>query len=103
LPEVSKYEILLNELQTLEAQVLKFRAGYYENAEKVKALEEMLLNVKRENESLQEKIALYEEQSQSFDLGREEKILSSLDIKEKEELKVKLQFMIGKIENYLSS
>lgn len=103
MPEVSKYEILLNELQTLEAQVLKFRAGYYENAEKVKALEEMLLNIKRENESLQEKIALYEEQSQSFDLGREEKILSSLDIKEKEELKVKLQFMIGKIENYLSS
>ena len=103
MPEVSKYEILLNELQTLETQVLKFRAGYYENAEKVKALEDMLLNVKKENEALQEKIALYEEQSQSFDFGREEKILSSLDIKEKEELKVKLQFMIGKIENYLSS
>ncbi|MDP4114690.1 MAG: hypothetical protein Q8903_01060 [Bacteroidota bacterium] len=103
MPEVSKYEILLNELQTLEAQVLKFRAGYYENTEKVKALEEMLLTTKKENESLLEKIALYEEQNQSFDFGHEEKILSSLDIREKEELKVKLQFMIGKIENYLSS
>lgn len=101
--EISKYEILLNELQTLESQVMKFRSAYYQNAEKVKVLEELVRKEQSEIESLKEQILLDREQKLAFDINNGDKILNSLEIKEKEELKVKLQLMVTKIDSYLSS
>lgn len=102
LNEFSKYEIILNELSSLETQIQGLKNPSKDfDTKKVKELEHTLGMLKKENEYLKEKIEFLEENrlDNDFDLT----LFGSMNTEEKQDLKVKLQNLLTKIEKHVSS
>jgi peptidoglycan hydrolase CwlO-like protein len=99
LADKTKYDSLLNDIQHVETQVSVLKNKYKDALERNRELEGYLNELKKENFELKQKISDIEEQFNNQDVNS----FSSLNLKEKEALKIKLQNLISRIDYHLSS
>ena len=101
--EISKYESIINDLSLIEtqAEVLKNKAKDIEvrNIHVERAIEQL----KAENASLSQKVVKLEGEIDRLIGKTELNIFNSLNSKEKETLKSKIENLINKIDYHLSS
>lgn len=101
--ELSKYEIIINDLNLIEtqAEILKNKAKDIElrNSKVERTIEQL----KAENAALNQKIAKLEGEIDRLIGKTELNIFNSLTSKEKEALKTKIENLINKIDYHLSS
>lgn len=97
--ELSKYEIFILELSSVEVQVSTLREQYEELQSRSKELEERLSSLQRENEYLK----LQLENGENSTEQNRENVFGSLSVKEREDLKLKISDVITKINNHLTS
>ncbi len=101
--ELSKYDVLLSDLNTIETRVAVQTQNYKNAIEKNIELEEMLESARAENSALKNKILELESELASLHGDMENNILNSLNLKERETLKVKLRDLISRIDYHLSA
>ena len=101
--EISKNDILISDLSSIETQlsilINKIKDLSIKNIE----LEETLNSLKKENSVLLQKLASLESEIKNIDESTETNLFNSLNLKERENLKVKLQNLITRIDYHLSS
>jgi len=103
LSELSKYEIFIQELSSVEVQVSALREQYVELQSRNKELEKRLSSLQRENEYLKLQIENGEKIAEERGESNGETVFSSLSVKEREDLKLKITDVITKINNHLTS
>lgn len=110
--ENNKYDLILSELNSMDGQVLVLRNKWKDTEQRNRELDQQSRSLKQENFELQQKISMLEEEIQNFKKKVEEITLkqsasdglfNSLNLKERENLKVKLQNLISKIDYHLTS
>ncbi len=104
--EISKYEILLSELTSMETQVHSLTDNLKEVNRRNSELEEQFSKTVRENQELQSRITGLEKELEELRVLKNEyegNLFNSLNPKERESLKDKLQSMISRIDYHLSS
>ena len=101
--ELSKQEILINDLNSVQTQlsilINKYNDAFQRNAD----LELLLEEAKKENAVLSQKILKLQGELENFQRESESNVFNSLNLKEREDLKVKLQNLISRIDYHLSS
>lgn len=101
--ELTKYELLINDLGSLESQasilISKFKDTFARNIE----LENFLAEAKKENIMLLQEITKLEGEFQKKKENGETDLFNSLTLKERDSLKIRLQNLISKIDYHLSS
>ncbi|MHB8580737.1 MAG: hypothetical protein ACYDA4_12915 [Ignavibacteriaceae bacterium] len=101
--ELTKYDLLISDLSTLESQasilISKFNDTFARNIE----LENFLAETKRENMLLLQEISKLENEIQKKKENGDADLFNSLTLKERDNLKVRLQNIISKIDYHLSS
>ena len=101
--ELTKYDLLINDLSSLESQasilISKFKDTFARNIE----LENLLAETKRENMLLLQEITKLENEIQKKKENGDADLFNSLTLKERDNLKVRLQNLISKIDYHLSS
>lgn len=102
MPEISKYEIQLNELTSLEVQVSILVERFNDLIKKNADLENQLNHIKRDNEYLKLQLSSLEN---DLDTKADSSTIfsASLSLKERESLKQRINEMISKINYHLSS
>jgi uncharacterized protein YlxW (UPF0749 family) len=103
LAELSKYEILINDLSGLEARAAILQNQYKDTIGLNRELELKLNQIQKENNLLSQKVLKLENEIESLKSESENKSENSLNVKEKEELKGKIENLISKIDYHLSS
>lgn len=105
--DLSKYEIFLQELNSVEVQVSAHIELYEELQNRNKELEKKLSSLQKENEYLKMQSAEGGENGGSLAEHRSEdnkgSVFSSLSVKERKNLKLKITDVITKINNHLTS
>ena len=101
--ELSKQEILLNDLGTIETQISVLAHKNDELLKANKELEKLLETLRKENMNLIHKIEELESKGKSTPENTETNLFNSLNQKERENLKIRLQGLISKIDNHLSA
>ena len=101
--EYSKYDLLTKDLNLIEVQVSVLSNKYKDAVEKNQELEEAVEELQKENALLNKKIAKLESEPGGIRLEGNQSLFSSLNTKEREELKIKLKSLISKIDNHISS
>lgn len=101
--ELSKYEIFILELSSVEVQVSALREQYEELQSRSKELEKRLSSLQRENEYLKLQLENGEKMAEERGDSNGETVFSSLSVKEREDLKLKITDVITKINNHLTS
>ena len=101
--ELSKYEILINDLATLESQAVIIKSKYKDLSAHNVELEKHLRECQKENALLIQKMKSLEAEFESFKNDSEGQFINLLNTKERETLKVKIQNLISKIDYHLSS
>lgn len=101
--ELSKYEIFLQELSSVEVQVSGHKELCEELKNRNKELEKKLSALQRENEYLKLQIENEENSEERRGVGNGENVFGSLSVKERESLKLKITDVITKINNHLTS
>lgn len=104
MPDLSKYEILVKDLETIETQVSILKHNYQDICNRNKELEKTVSKNEKDNLALQQKISEMQDELKKFHsvVQGEDGLLNSLNLKERESLKVKLQDLISKINYHLS-
>jgi septal ring factor EnvC (AmiA/AmiB activator) len=101
---MSKYESLINDLNTVESQISILRDQYNDSVKRIKELDIALEKSKQDNTSLYQKIAAMDEEINYLKSKAEQGIsLGTLDAEERESLKIRLQELISKINYHLSA
>ena len=101
--DITKHEILLNELSAIEAQLSTLIHKNKELISKTGDMEIEILRLRNENSFLQQKITSLEIEVKAPKNDGDNNLFNSLNLKERENLKVKLQSLISKIDYHLSS
>ena len=101
--EFSKFDILIKDLNLVETQVSILNNKYKDELRKNQDLEKTLNAVKSENTFLIEKLSKLESELQNLQSGNNLDLFNSLNMKEKEELKLKLRNLLSKIDYHISS
>lgn len=101
--EFSKFDILIKDLNLVETQVSILNNKYKDELRKNQDLEKTLIAVKSENTFLIEKLSKLESELQNLQSGNNLDLFNSLNMKEKEELKLKLRNLLSKIDYHISS
>ncbi|MDR3666234.1 MAG: hypothetical protein P4L35_05275 [Ignavibacteriaceae bacterium] len=101
--EYSKYDILIKDLNLVETQVSILNNKYKDELQKNQDLENSLNTIKKENAFLVDKLSKLESELQKFQSGNSLDLFQSLNMKEKEELKLKLKNLLSKIDYHISS
>ena len=103
MPDLTKHEILLNELseiQTLVAELINnLRALRNENSK----LERSFSAIREENKMLLQRVEALEKQLEENENNSLNSVFGSLDNIEREELKNKIQILVNRIDSHLSS
>lgn len=99
--ENSKYESILNELNSIESQASVLRNKYKDIFSRNAELEKTVADLKKEKTNLLQRISRLEGELEPF--KDEGSLFNSLNSKEKENLKVRLQNLISKIDYHLSA
>ena len=101
--ELSKNDILISDLSAVETQLSILINKNKDLSQKNVDLEESLESLKKENEILLQKLAALESEIKDIGENTETNLFNSLNLKERENLKVKLQNLITRIDYHLSS
>ena len=101
--DYSRYDILIKDLDIVETQVSILNNKYKDELRKNQDLEKTLNAVKSENTFLIEKLSKLESELQNLQSGSNQDLFHSLNMKEKEELKLKLRNLLSKIDYHISS
>ncbi len=101
--DLTKYEILINDLSSIETQLSILNHKSLDLATKNAELEEKLIQLKNENTFLTQKISELEKDIKISKSDEENNLFNSLNLKERENLKVRLQNLITKIDYHLSA
>lgn len=101
--EVSKYESIINDLNVLETQAEVLRNKAREAEIRNVQVQRNIEQLKSENASLSQKVAKLESEIERLIGKTELNIFNSLNLKEKEALKTKIDSLISKIDYHLSS
>ncbi len=100
--DFSKYESIIHELETIEAEVATMGNKLKDVEEHKIELEIELNKVRQENFYLQKRILDIEQELINSREKNDGNIFNTFNSKEKESIKAKLQDMISKIEYHLS-
>jgi predicted RNase H-like nuclease (RuvC/YqgF family) len=103
LNELEKYEALLNDFKTVETQVVQLKKRYELCTRQNAELEIKISELKEENTELTKKIDKLETDLNKMQKEGETNLFNSLNVKERESLKDKLQDLISKIDYHISS
>jgi hypothetical protein len=101
--DLTKHEILLHELSAIEAQLLILIHKNKELISKIGDQEIELMRLRKENSYLQQKFISIESEIKAPKNDGDNNLFNSLNLKERENLKVKLQNLLSKIDYHLSS
>jgi chromosome segregation ATPase len=101
---LTKYEILVKDLETIETQVSILKHNYQDISKRNKELEQIVSKSEKEKLALQQKISDLQNELKKFHSAVQDEgdLLNSLNLKERESLKVKLQDLIARINYHLS-
>jgi len=104
LADLSKFEIFLQELSSVEVQASAQMELYEELLKRTRELEKKISSLQKENEYLKLQSAESRENGEAQDGQKaQENIFGSLSVKERENLKVQITDVITKINNHLTS
>jgi DNA-binding winged helix-turn-helix (wHTH) protein len=103
LADLTKQELLISDLNSVEAQLSILISKYKDIVKRNAELEHVLMESRNENSSLSQKILKLQSELENFKKGSESIIFNSLNSKEREDIKVKLQNLISKIDYHLSA
>ncbi len=101
--ELTKHDILINDLSSIESQLSMFITKIKELSDRNADMEQLLDESKKENMVLTHKIVKLQGELERFQQENGNNVFNSLNLKEKEDLKVKLQEMITRINYHLSA
>ena len=101
--EYSKYDILNKDLAQIEMQVSVLSNKYKDVIERNQELEEIVEELQKENVLLNKKMSKFQSEPVNLQFEGDQALFSSLNTKEREELKLKLKNLISKIDNHISS
>jgi predicted RNase H-like nuclease (RuvC/YqgF family) len=102
LPDLTKYDVLLKDLEKIETQVSILKHNNQDAVKRNKELENMLSSYTKENLALQKKIENMQNEIKKLQNDSENDMINSLNLKERETLKVKLKDLISRIDYHLS-
>lgn len=99
--DLSKHEILINDLSSIEAEVATLKDKLKDNFLRTDEIEEITLRYKQENSALKSKITELEIEIEN--LKKEPDTFNILNNKERDTLKTKIQDLISRIDYHLSA
>jgi predicted nuclease with TOPRIM domain len=103
LVDLAKYDSLIHDLSSIEAEIATLGNKLKDTEERKTELEIQTAKLRQDNSFLQKKIIELEQEILLTKQGEEGNIFNTLNSKEKENLKLKLQDIISKIDYHLSS
>lgn len=101
--DLSKYEILLNDLNTIQTQVSVLKNKFKDTSQRNTELENLVIELKREKNDLAEKIKFLEDEILNFQKESGDSTLVTSNVEEREALKQKIQSLISRIDYHLSA
>lgn len=103
MPELTKYDSLINDLSALETQISIMKSKCKDTLERNADLQQQLDEIRKENNVLVQRIQQLEEENDGLRTETEQALFNTINLKERENLKLKLQNLISRIDNHLSS
>jgi len=103
LPDLTKHEVLLNELSEIHTLVSELLNNLKTLRNENSKLERSFTSIREENKILLQRIEALEKQLEENENNSLNSLFGSLDINEKEELKNKIQNLVNRIDLHLSS
>ncbi len=100
---MTKYETLINDLNTLESHITILKNQYSDTLERNRELEAALEKAKQDNTALYQRIAELESEVNELKSKAEGIGFGSMNLEERESLKTRLQELISRIDYHLSS
>lgn len=101
--DLAKYDLLIQDLTAIEAEIATLGNKLKDTEERKTELEIQNAKLRQDNSFLQKKIVELEQEILLSKEDVEGNIFNTLNTKEKENLKLKLQDIISKIDFHLSS
>ena len=101
--DLAKYDSIIHDLSTIEAEIATLGNKLRDTEERKTELEIQVAKLRQDNSFLQKKIIELEQEILLSKHDEEGNIFNTLNTKEKENLKLKLQDIISKIDYHLSS
>ena len=101
--DLAKYDSLIQDLSAIEAEIATLGNKLRDTEERKTELEIQVAKLRQDNSFIQKKIIELEQEILSSKQDEEGNIFNTLNSKEKENLKSKLQDIISKIDFHLSS
>lgn len=101
--DFAKYDSLIQDLTLIESEISAIAEKLRVSTQKEQELEIQLAKAKQENAVLMKRISELEHQLENTQIKSENEYFGSLNMKEKEVLKQKIQNLITRIEYHLSS
>lgn len=103
MPDLTKHEVLLNELSEIHTLVTELVNNFRNLQQENSKLERSFSGVREENKMLLQRVEALEKQLEENGNNSLNSLFSSLDGNEKEELKNKIQNLVNRIDLHLSS
>ncbi|HCY77307.1 MAG TPA: hypothetical protein DHV28_15430 [Ignavibacteriales bacterium] len=101
--DLAKYDSIIHDLSAIEAEIATLGHQLKDTEERKTELEIQIAKLRQDNSFLQKKIIELEQEILLTKQDEEGNIFNTLNSKEKENLKLKLQDIISKIDFHLSS
>lgn len=101
--DFAKYDSLIQDLTLIESEISAITEKLRVSTQREQELEIQLTKAKQENAALIKRISELEHQLENTQIKSENEYFGSLNTKEKEVLKQKIQNLITRIEYHLSS
>lgn len=101
--DLAKYDSIIHDLSSIEAEIATMGNKLRDTEERKTELEIQVAKLRQDNSFLQKKILELEQEILLSKQDEEGNIFNTLNTKEKENLKLKLQDIISKIDFHLSS
>lgn len=103
MPELTKHEVLLNELSEIQTFVVELINSRKRLQEENTRLDRSFSGLREENKLLLQRVEALEKQLEDNGNNSLNSLFGSLDNNEKEELKTKIQNLVNRIDLHLSS
>jgi len=103
LVDLAKYDSIIHDLSAIEAEIATLGNKLKDTEERKTELEIQVAKLRQDNSFLQKKIIELEQEILLSKQDEEGNIFNTFNTKEKENLKLKLQDIISKIDFHLSS
>lgn len=101
--DLAKYDSIIHDLSAIEAEIATIGNKHKDTEQRKTELEIQVAKLRQDNSSLQKKMIEFEQEILLSKQDEEGNIFNTLNSKEKENLKLKLQDIISKIDFHLSS